>query len=420
MLIRRIRGTSDLYQNDILLFEYILSTVKEVAKRCIFNQLSTPILEYSEVFHRTLGDTSDIINKETYSFLDRDKKYLTLRPEFTASVVRAAIENGLLQNLPLKLFSYGPLFRHERPQKCRLRQFHQFNFEHIGSKGSNADLELLLMAQSILDTFTLSNVKLHINSLGSREDSARYREALVCYLEKYKNDLSAISQERLSKNVLRILDSKDIEDKKIIKGAPLITNFLGISAKKSLDHITEQLHNLNMEFIISPRLVRGIDYYSNTVFEFVSNDLGSQGTVIAGGRYDYLIKQMGGPEIPASGFAGGFERISTLLAMKKLKIESRETLCLIPIGNIAEDYAVRLAHKLRTKHLLCTELHFGLTLKKRMQKANKLGCEYVLIFGEDEMKCGKLLVKNMKTGTERLVQEVELVAYLNISESMEK
>lgn len=413
MRIQRVRGTADLYQDDILLFEHILNVIKELAANFSFNQLATPIIEYSEIFHRTLGDCSDIVNKETYSFLDRDKRSLTLRPEFTASVVRAIIENGMLQNLPLRLFSYGPLFRHERPQKCRLRQFHQFNFEYIGASSVNVDLELLLLARAIFDMLGLDNIRLHLNSLGSLEDRARYKEKLVGYLSKYTNDLSKISQERLVKNPLRILDSKDGKDQQIIKDAPTISSFINADEQKKLDYITERLESLKIDFKISPKLVRGIDYYSSFVFEFITNDLGSQGTVIAGGRYDYLIKQLGGPQVPATGFAGGFERIMALLLEKGVTVQQEKGLYLVPIGDTADDHAVLLANNLRTKYNLQVDLHYGLSLKKRMQKANKLGASHVIIFGDKEIEEQNYIVKNMATGDENIVAQDKLVEYLS-------
>ena len=413
MKIQKVRGTVDLYQEDILLFEYILERIKKLAKNFSFSQLATPLIEYSEVFHRTLGDSSDIINKETYSFLDRDKRSLTLRPEFTASVVRATLENGMLQNVPLKLFSYGPLFRHERPQKCRLRQFNQFNFEYIGAGSINVDLELLLLARAILDSFGLENIKLHVNSFGSLEDRAKYKDILVMYLSKYVNDLSKISQERLLKNPLRIFDSKDKKDQQILKEAPTITSFINADEQKKIDYIAKQLDYLKIDFMISPKLVRGIDYYSSFVFEFITNDLGSQGTVIAGGRYDYLINQLGGPQIAATGFAGGVERIMALLAKKDLIAQQKKGFYLVPIGKNADDHAVLLANHLRTRHNLEVDLHYNTSLKKRMQKANKLGASHVVIFGDKEIEAQNYTLKDMLTGAEQIVSQANLAMCLS-------
>ena len=417
MSIQRVRGTADLFDNDILVFEYILEVVKNLAKKFSFNQLITPIIEKSEVFYRTLGDSSDIVNKETYSFLDRDKKSLTLRPEFTAAVVRAVVENGMLNNLPLKLFSHGPLFRHERPQKCRMRQFHQFNFEYIGAPSVNVDLELLLMAETILKKLGLDNIRLYFNSLGSPTDRAKYKAKLVEYLARYTNDLSALSKQRLVQNPLRILDSKESQDQEIIANAPIISSFINSEEQKKLDYIAKQLDFLKIDFQLSPKLVRGLDYYSGFVFEFITEDLGSQGTVIAGGRYNYLIQQLGGADVPATGFAGGFERIMALLAETKGVLAGEQSIYLIPIGETAEKHAVLLAHDLRTKHNFSVDLHYDLSLKKRMKKANKLKFSHVIIFGDTEIKAGYYSVKDMKTGVESKVSEHKLAQYLTSLEN---
>lgn len=411
--IQKIRGTVDLNQYDLFLFDYIVNIVKKLSKSYAFQQYLTPIIEHSAVFHKTLGYTSDIISKETYNFIDRDRKSLILRPEFTAAVARAALENNMLQTVPLKLFSYGPLFRHERPQKCRLRQFNQFNFEYIGTRGNSPIIESLLLADSIIKTLELTNIRLCINHIGSKDDRSRYKNALQKYFLKYINDLSITNKKKIETNPLRILDSKENKDQIIIQEAPSINNFLNDTSKENLDFIMEQLNRLNIDFQISSTLVRGIDYYSDIVFEFITQDLGSQGTIIAGGCYNDLIKHKDNSRTLSVGFAGGFERIMHLLKIKNLKQYKNRVFYLVPIGIIAENYANVLAYKLRTYYSLCIDLHFQLSLKKRMKKAHQLQYSYVVIFGEHEIKRKELLIKNMKTGIEHSVLESQISIFLN-------
>ena len=412
MKLQRIRGTADLYGQDLELFNLVVSLAKTLATSYCFEEISTPIMENSEVFHRTLGESSDIVNKETYSFSDRDKTNITLRPEFTAAIARAVISNGMLQSLPLRLFSYGPLFRHERPQKCRLRQFHQINFEYIGASSLNVDVEMIMLAQDILSNLGLDgNTTLTINTLGTLECRNKYKVALVDYLSKYKNELSEISQQRLINNPLRILDTKDEKEREIIKEAPILYDFINTDAKERFEKISSQLIKLNIKFEHSHRLVRGLDYYSDFVFEFITRDLGSQGTVIAGGRYDNLISQMGGSPTVAAGFASGIERLSELLKLKGREVEKQKLVYFVPIGQEAEDYALRLSHELR-RGGLNVQIDYGITLKKRMQKADKLGIKYSLIFGESELKNQNFILKNMASGEEIKVDNPNLIQSL--------
>ncbi len=411
MKLQRIRGTTDLYGQDMELFNFIISITKKLAKAYSFQEISTPIIESSDVF-RSLGETSDIVNKETYSFLDRDKTSITLRPEFTAAIVRAIISNGMLQSLPLRLFSYGPLFRHERPQKCRLRQFHQINFEYIGSSQLNVDVELVTLAYDILSTLGINNnAVLLVNTLGTPKCRSDYKAALVDYLSKYKNELSEVSQQRLVKNPLRILDTKDEKEKKIIKEAPVLYDFIDKNLKERFEQILIHLEKLNIKFEQSHSLVRGLDYYSDFVFEFVTHNLGSQSTILAGGRYDELVSQMGGNAIPAAGFAGGIERLIELLKPNYKKMEEQKQIYLVPIGYEAEDYSLSLSHKLRS-YGFDIQVDYGLTLKKRMQKANKLGVKYSIIFGGEELKDKNFILKDMLNGKEIKVGNRDLVQYL--------
>ena len=412
MKLQKIRGVADLYDKEIDLFNYIIGIAQKLAKLYCFQEISTPIMENSEVFHRTLGETSDIVNKETYSFLDRDKTHITLRPEFTAAIVRAVISNGMLQSIPLRLFSYGPLFRHERPQKCRLRQFHQINYEYIGSNNLNVDVELIMLANDILKELEINNnVKLVVNTLGDDECRNKYKTALIEYLLKYKDELSEISQQRLEKNPLRILDTKNNKEQEILNDAPILYNFIDKDSKIRFEAILSRLKDFDINFEHSNKLVRGIDYYSDFVFEFVTCDLGSQGTILAGGRYNTLISQMGGNLTPAAGFAGGIERMLELLQIKQKSIEKEAQIYLIPIGESAENHGIKIAQEFRRAQIN-TLIDYGIPLKKKMQKANKLGVKYSVLFGDEELNDNAYILKNMLTGDEKKLKIEELINFL--------
>lgn len=412
MKLQKIRGVADLYDKEIDLFNYIISIAQKLARLYCFQEISTPIMENSEVFHRTLGETSDIVNKETYSFLDRDKTHITLRPEFTASIVRAVISNGMLQSIPLRLFSYGPLFRHERPQKCRLRQFHQINYEYIGSNNLNVDVELIMLANDIMKELEINNnVKLVVNTLGDNECRNKYKTALIEYLLKYKDELSEISLQRLEKNPLRILDTKNNKEQEILNDAPILYNFIDKDSKIRFEAILSRLKDFNINFKHSNKLVRGMDYYSDFVFEFVTCDLGSQGTILAGGRYNTLISQMGGNLTPAAGFAGGIERMLELLQIKQNPIEKEAQIYLIPIGELAENHGIKIAQEFRRAQIN-TLIDYGIPLKKKMQKANKLRVKYSVLFGDEELNDNIYILKNMLTGDEKKLRIEELINFL--------
>jgi histidyl-tRNA synthetase len=410
--IQPIRGTKDIMNLDALLFNHIVDISRTQSNLFNYNEIITPIFEFSEVFHRTLGDTSDIVSKETYTFMDRDKTSITLRPEFTAGVVRAFIFNSLTQDLPQKLFSYGPVFRHERPQKARYRQFHQINCEFFGAKGFLSDAETIDLAYSILKNLNLSSIiTLEINSIGDIESRNIYKEKLITYLEKYKNDLSETSLERLYKNPLRILDSKDENDKKILSTAPIMLESMTDFAKKYFDNLLQALTNLNIEYTINPKIVRGLDYYTHTVFEFTTNQLGSQGTVLAGGRYDGLVELMGGPQVPAIGFAAGIERLVELLKLQDHKASINNIYSIIPIGEKAEQAALKIAHTLRHTGIIC-DLDFSSKVDKRFKRANKLSAKGAIILGDEEISKNTLKYKDLLTGNELETTLEELISQL--------
>lgn len=412
--LQPVRGTHDILPDDNIKYRSIIQMMEMAASNYGYGQISTPIFEFSEVFHRTLGDTSDVVNKETYTFTDRGGESLTLRPEFTASVVRAFISNGLQEQLPFKVFYHGPAFRYERPQKGRLRQFHQFGAEFLGANEPLADVEVIAMTCQMLRYLQIDkDVKLELNSLGDTESRKIYREALVNYFNDHRQSLSEDSMVRLEKNPLRILDSKDIGDRKIIKDAPLAHDYFNAKSKDFFAYIITALKELQIDYNINTRLVRGLDYYSHTVFEFTTELLGAQSTVLAGGRYDGLVKQMGGSDITGIGFAAGIER---LLALQEAvgvngNVHIRRPIAVIPIDNEQEIAALKLAQDLRQRSYY-VELITNGNMGKKMKKADKIGAAMALLLGESEVKDGTVTMKNLGTGSQEIMTLDKLHRFL--------
>jgi histidyl-tRNA synthetase len=390
-----VRGVRDILGNEIKSFNKIVDAARSLSGLYNYQEIALPIFEFTEIFHRTLGETSDVVSKETYTFIDRDTTSITLRPEFTAGIVRSVISNGLTQSLPIRYFSYGPVFRHERPQKARYRQFNQINIENIGIADYTADVETIVLATQILKSIGVyDKVRLEFSSIGDPASRAKYRELLVSYFSKYMSDLSEDSKNRLEKNPLRILDSKDEGDKKLVAGAPSIYESLNDDSMRRFESIQNSLSELGVEYKLNPKLVRGLDYYTHTVFEFITDSLGSQGTVLAGGRYDGLFETMGGPSIPAVGFASGIERLCELMSATQ---DNGELICLIPVGESALSYAPVLAQKLRNQGKR-VDYWYHNNVGKQIQKADKMGASYVVVFGDNELSSQKFQMKNMKTG----------------------
>ena len=408
-MLQNVRGTRDIFGEDILKFNYVVNTAKEISSLYNFKEIITPIFEFSEVFERNLGDTSDVVMKEVYKFKDRSDNFLSLRPEFTAGIVRAILSNPELNNnFPLKFFSYGPAFRYDRPQKGRYRQFNQINFEYFGNSTYLADVDMLSMAYEILSRLGLKNITLEINSLGCDESRRNFETALKQYFEKYKNDLSEDSKIRLEKNVLRILDSKDEKDKKLLDDAPNISDFYLDEDKNFFNNILEKLTLLDINYKINNLLVRGLDYYTSTVFEFTTEDLGAQSTVLAGGRYDKLMKQMGGLETPAVGCAAGIERLILLLDKQ---FDISRPVAIVPITENELDYCLKLKYNLQKSHIN-TELIFFGKMKKNMNVANKINAKYTIIIGDEEIKSNILTVKNLDEGKEDKIVSDKLIKFL--------
>jgi histidyl-tRNA synthetase len=405
--LQPVRGMKDLLPEDFKHQQEIIDISKKVGTRYGYESISTPIIEQTGVFTRTLGDNSDVVSKEMYSFDDRGGDSVTLRPEFTASIVRAFISNSLSHNLPLRYFSSGPLFRYDRPQAGRQRQFHQINFEYLGADGPLADAETIKLAMDIFDELGIGkDFQLDLNSLGSNDSRARYMEALREYFLKYKNDLSEDSLKRLDKNPLRILDSKDEKDQQIGKDAPLISEYYSDECRKFFDDLQNYLNILGVKYNLNPRLVRGLDYYCHTAFEFTTDKLGAQSAIGGGGRYDGLSKMMGGPDLPAIGFAAGIERI--MLLRDKFKADMERPIIILPIGDENIEYSIKLADQLRSKDKF-TLLQSKGKFSKRMDKANKQNAKYTIIIGSEEISSGKYKVKYMDEGVEKMLELKEVL-----------
>ena len=407
--IQPVRGTQDILPDKTPSFRHIENKALEIAERYGFQEISTPLIEFTEVFTRTLGDTSDIVTKEMYTFNDLSGENITLRPEGTAGVARAFLSNGLAQNLPLKVFYSGPMFRYERPQKGRRRQFKQVGIELIGIDGSQADIEVISLGNHFLrelgleDSFTIE-----LNSLGDPDSRSEYKKALLEYLSAHKKNLSPNSIKRLEKNPLRILDSKDKEDQKITADAPLISNSLNDKSKKFFEEIRTGLEKLNISYVINERLVRGLDYYNHTAFEFVSQSLGAQGALLAGGRYDGLIKQMGGPDTPGIGWAAGIERLEMLL---KDFPKKRRPISIIPGDSSLNEKASIISNDLRQSGYTIDFAYSG-NMKKRLKNSNKVNACACIILDKEAVKDGNCILRDMDRGEQILIDSNNLSYHL--------
>ena len=403
------RGTRDLLPQDSRCHRLIEQAAFDVAVRYGYGEIATPIFEFTEVFARSLGDTSDIVSKEMYTFEDRGGSSITLRPENTAGVVRAFVSNKLTQQTPLKLFYRGPMFRYERPQKGRLRQFHQVGVELLGVAEPLADAEVVALGAAFLAALGIGErVVLEINSLGDSESRDRYRAVLVDYLRARKDRLSAESLDRLERNPLRILDSKDEGDREVVADAPLITASLNDSSRAFFDGVIAGLGAAGVAHTLNPRLVRGLDYYCHTAFEFTTDALGAQNAVLAGGRYDGLVAQLGGPPTPGIGWAAGIERLAMLVGHAAAAPPPIAVVPVEPAQNLA---ALSLAEGLRAAGFV-VDLGFSGGMAKRMKRANKIGAQAAVIVGEAEIARGIAAVRDMHTGAQEEVLVDDLTDHL--------
>jgi len=398
--LQPVRGTRDLLPDERQRHRFIEETAREAAQRYGYSEIATPIFEFSDVFKRTLGDTSDIVTKEMYTFTDKGGDEVTLRPEGTAGVARMLISGGLAQNLPLKYFYRGPMFRYERPQKGRFRQFHQMGVELLGVAEPLGDIEVIALGAAILDGLgILSKATLELNTLGNTESRRAYREKLIAYFNDYRADLSEDSLDRLERNPLRILDSKDRRDRDIVTGAPEFSDSLDAESAEFFAAVTEGLDALSIAYQLNSRLVRGLDYYCHTAFEFSTEELGAQGTILAGGRYDGLVEQMGGAKTAGVGWAAGIERLAMLAESVP---EEERPIAIIPVVPELQTRGLAIAHDLRSRGFVI-ELGYRGNMSRRLKRANKLNAKASIILGPDELERGAATVRNLDTGDQEEV-----------------
>ncbi|WP_416462900.1 histidine--tRNA ligase [Sphingomonas sp. VDB2] len=401
---RPVRGTQDMLGGTTEAFAerfaHVVATFDRVRKLYGFQRVEVPVFESTAVFARSLGESTDVVSKEMYTFTDRGGDSITLRPEFTAGISRAYITEGWQQYAPLKVATHGPLFRYERPQKGRFRQFHQLDAEIIGAGEPGADVELLVLADQLLKELGVADgVTLTLNTLGDGPSRDAWRAALIAHFEAHRDQLSEDSVERLAKNPLRILDSKDPRDRPVADSAPDIDAYLTDEARSFFEKVTSGLDAAGVAWERNARLVRGLDYYRHTAFEFITDRLGAQGTVLGGGRYDGLIENLGGPATPAVGWAAGIERLAMLVDMPDIE---KPSVVLIPMGEAAETKAIGIVADLRRAGVACDMGYRG-NMKKRMQRANASGASWAIILGDDELARGEASVRNLGTGQQQAV-----------------
>jgi histidyl-tRNA synthetase len=395
-----VRGTQSLLGEDADRFHAVVDAFDRVRRLFGFKRVEVPVIEQTSVFARTIGETTDVVSKEMYTFKDRGGELITLRPEFTAGICRAYLSEGWQQFAPLKLAVLGPAFRYERPQKGRFRQFHQLDAEVIGASEAAADVELLSLGDQLLRELGIhEGVTLQLNTLGDAETRDAWRSALVEYFASHRSSLSEDSLVRLERNPLRILDTKDPKERPIADAAPSIDDYLTSEASDFFAQVTAGLDAAGVSWTRNPRLVRGLDYYRHTAFEFVTDRLGAQGTVIAGGRYDGLIESLGGPYTPAVGWAAGIERLGMMIEAPSPEAPS---VAVIPLGDRAESEAQRIVAGLRREGVAADMAYRG-NMKKRLSRANAAGAKYALIIGDDELDRGEAQLKDLATGEQKSV-----------------
>ena len=404
--IRKPKGTLDILPEESGIWQYIEAKIKAEAAKSGFSEIRVPTFEYTDLFCRGVGDTTDVVNKEMYSFTDKDGSNLSLRPEGTAGVARAVIENGLYAGaLPLKLFYVANFFRREKPQAGRTREFWQFGTELYGSDSPLADAEVIMLADGIFKSFGLKNVVLRINSIGDRNCRPAFREALTEYFEKQKDRLCPTCAERLYKNPLRILDCKNPECKELAAGAPKTLDYLCDSCRESFSRLCARLDACGVKYTVDPMIVRGLDYYNGTVFEFTVDTIGAQSTVCGGGRYDTLLASIGGPELPAVGFGMGITRLIQAIKDENLLPPAKDgaDIYIASMGEAAQEKAFSLAQELRALGFAADYDVCGRSLKAQMKYADKTGAKNVLVLGDNELAAGSAELKDMRGGGKRAV-----------------
>ncbi len=409
------KGTKDVLPQDSYKWQYVESVARDVANAFAVREIRTPVFEHTELFNRGVGDTTDIVTKEMYTFKDKGDRSITLKPEGTAGAVRSFIENGMGNGvLPAKMYYIIPAFRYERPQAGRLREFHQFGVELFGAKGAQTDAEAILIADTLLKRLGIA-VKLCINSIGCPTCRAEYNRALKAFFAPNLDKLCYDCKSRYEKNPLRLLDCKEEECKKINAGAPSMLDYLCQDCANHFEQVKTYLKNAGVEYTIDPRIVRGLDYYTRTVFEFVSTSIGAQGTVCAGGRYDGLIEQLGGNPTPAVGFAAGIERLLLVMLScgAKFPEEPKPTVYLAGMDEACREKAFALAYALRSAGISAEIDHMERSIKAQFKYADKIGAKYVAVIGGNELADGKANVKNMQTGESESVAFEDMVSYFS-------
>lgn len=397
------KGTKDLLPQDSYKWQFIEEKARKTATLFGSSEIRTPTFEHTEVFLRGVGETTDIVNKEMYTFNDKGGRSITLKPEGTAGVARAFIENGMHQSaLPAKLYYITQCFRYERPQAGRLREFHQFGVEFLGATDANIDAEVILLAKTFLDEIGIKNIKLCINSIGCKECRKKYQQALKQYLTENIDSMCELCKDRLEKNPLRVLDCKNENCKHINEKAPKILDYICDDCKAHFTKVQKLLDVAGVSYTVDSGIVRGLDYYTRTVFEFVSENIGAQGTVCGGGRYDGLVSQLGGSDVPGIGFAMGIERLVMLLENTGVQIENdkRVQLYLAPMGEDASEKAFEIAMKLRLGGIACDFDHMNRGIKSQFKYADKIKAKYVGVIGSNELAQGIVKIKRMSDGTE--------------------
>ena len=406
-MIQAIRGTKDIWGDSLKSWYFVEKMFREISSLFGYSELRTPIFEKTEVFDRTIGEGTDIVNKEMYTFIDKGGESITLRPEMTAALVRSLVQNNIMtQSVIQRLWYFGPFFRFERPQKGRLRQFHQYGAECLGSPYPESDVEVLMLADKLFHSIGINDYKLNINSLGNKQSRNNYREALIDYLNKNKQHLSSDSMNRIDKNPLRVLDSKEQQDIEILVNSPSILDFLDSDSLLHFNNVKESLTSNGIDFVVNPRLVRGLDYYCHTVFEFQSSLLGSQDSFGGGGRYDGLVEQLGGTATPAVGFALGVERLLIILEGLNTKIPSNDTtdFYIITMNTENAKYGIKVAAFLRERGYSTIMDLNRRSFKSQLRDANKQQARYAAIIGDNEMENGTIVMKNMNSGEQHIIE----------------
>ncbi|MCK1193508.1 histidine--tRNA ligase [Streptococcus uberis] len=423
MKLQKPKGTQDILPGEAAKWQYLENVARETFKKYHYGEIRTPMFEHYEVISRSVGDTTDIVTKEMYDFHDKGDRHITLRPEGTAPVVRSFVENKLFApevQKPVKLYYIGSMFRYERPQAGRLREFHQIGVECFGSANPASDVETIAMASHLFETLGIKDMTLHLNSLGNPSSRAAYRQALIDYLTPMREQLSKDSQRRLDENPLRVLDSKEVEDKVAVENAPSILDYLDEESKAHFEAVQEMLTTLNIPFVIDTNMVRGLDYYNHTIFEFMAKVEGSDLTICAGGRYDGLVSYFDGPETPGFGFGLGLERLLLILEKQgiTLPIEEPMDVYLAVLGEAANSKALALVQAIRKQGFTAERDYLGRKIKAQFKSADSFNAKTIITIGESEVETGKVIIKNNQTREEMEVSLEEITS--NFATIMEK